>query len=358
MQIRTFRAPTISEALEQVKRELGRDAIILGNRKVSVSADESGIEVTAAIEQEGCSQPMNPDISGEIQEIKSLLSLLISSKDYFARIQLEEPLAEIYHSLLMRGLDERQAFVFLRKTILDMPEPTGEKHKIVEAFCRQVIEKIKFSRPFSTGASHKSGGRIFAFVGPTGVGKTTTLAKLAAHIKLKRRKSVGIISIDTYRIGAVDQLRTYASILEVPFIVAQGREDFNRARISLRERDVILVDTIGKNYLQREHTHDLQSVFSDTPGVNHLLVLSATAKDVDLRQTLQHFQTMNVNSLIFTKVDETLNHGCMINQLLRFPHAVSYFGTGQRVPEDIETATQKRLLMFLFPPGNGTSGKE
>ena len=118
------------------------------------------------------------------------------------------------------------------------------------------------------------------------------------------------------------------------------------------------MDTIGKNYLQKDRIGDLQAIFADTPGVSHLLVLSATAKDVDLRQTIQHFQSVNIQSLIFTKVDETLTHGCMINQLLRFPHAVSYFGTGQRVPEDIETATQKRLLMFLFPSGNGSGGKE
>lgn len=358
MQIRTFRAVTISEALDQVKKELGHEAIILGNRKINLPGNEAGIEVTAAVEQESRTESPDPEIYSEIKEIKSLLSLLISSKDYFARIQLEEPLAEIYHSLLMRGLDERQAFVFLRKTLLEMEEPSAEKHRIVEAFCRQVIEKVKFARAFSTGTSPKSTGRIFAFVGPTGVGKTTTLAKLAALIKIKRRKSVGIISIDTYRIGAVDQLRTYANILEVPFMVAQSRAELNKARISLQSKDVILVDTIGKNYLHKDQVRDLKSAFSDTSGVNHFLVLSATAKDVDLRQTIQHFQSVNIHSLIFTKVDETLSHGCMINQLLRFPHAVSYFGTGQRVPEDIETATQKRLLMFLFPPGNGSSGKE
>jgi flagellar biosynthesis protein FlhF len=348
----------MSEALDQIKRELGQDAILLGNRKISLPGNASGIEVTAAVEQESRTEPVHPEVLSDIREIKSLLSLLISSKDTFARIQLEEPLAEIYHGLLMRGLDERQAFVFLRKTLLEMGEPSAEKSRIVEAFSRQVVNKIKFSRPFSSGASQKSAGRIFAFVGPTGVGKTTTLAKLAALIKLKRGKSVGIISIDTYRIGAVDQLRTYANILEVPFIVAQSKAQFNQAKATLGNRDFILVDTIGKNYLQKGHIGDLESIFADTPGVSHLLVLSATAKDLDLKHTIQHFQGVNIQSLVFTKVDETLSHGCMINQLLRFPHAVSYLGTGQRVPEDIETATQKRLLMFLFPSGNGSSGKE
>jgi len=358
MQIRIFRAATIAEALDQVKKELGHEAIILGNRKIRLPGDVAGVEVTAAVEQESRPGPAHPEITSDIKEIKSLLSLLISSRDTFARIQLEEPLSEIYHSLLMRGLDERQAFVFLRKTLLDMGESSADRKSLIEAFGRNVVEKIKFARPFSATSSSRSTGRIFAFVGPTGVGKTTTLAKLAALIKIKRSKTVGIISIDTYRIGAVDQLRTYAEILGIPFVVAQSRSDFNKARASLGGRDFILVDTIGKNYLRREHVRDLQSVFADTPDVNHLLVLSATAKDADLRQTIQHFQPVNIQSLIFTKVDETLTHGCMINQLLRFPHAVSFLGTGQRVPEDIETATQKRLLMFLFPQGNGSIGKE
>ncbi len=358
MQIRIFRAATIAEALDQVKKELGHEAIILGNRKISLPGDVAGVEVTAAVEQESRPGPAHPEITSDIKEIKSLLSLLISSRDTFARIQLEEPLSEIYHSLLMRGLDERQAFVFLRKTLLDMGESSADRKSLIEAFGRNVVEKIKFARPFSAASSSRSTGRIFAFVGPTGVGKTTTLAKLAALIKIKRGKTVGIISIDTYRIGAVDQLRTYADILGIPFVVAQSRSDFNKARASLGGRDFILVDTIGKNYLRREHVRDLQSVFADTPEVHHLLVLSATAKDADLRQTIQHFQPVNIQSLIFTKVDETLTHGCMINQLLRFPHAVSFLGTGQRVPEDIETATQKRLLMFLFPQGNGSIGKE
>lgn len=358
MQIRIFRAATIAEALDQVKKELGHDAIILGNRKIRLPGDVAGIEVTAAVEQESRAEPAEPEITSDIREIKSLLSLLISSRETFARIQLEEPLSDIYHSLLTRGLDERQAFVFLRKTLLETKGPSVDKKSLAEAFSRNVVEKIKFVRPFSASSLSRAAGRIFAFVGPTGVGKTTTLAKLAALIKIKRGKSVGIISIDTYRIGAVDQLRTYAGILEIPFMVAQSRSEFNKARATLSGKDVILVDTIGKNYLRREHIGELQTIFADTPGVNHLLILSAAAKDADLRQTIQHFQPVNIQSLIFTKVDETLTHGCMINQLLRFPHAVSYLGTGQRVPEDIETATQKRLLMFLFPPGNGSSGKE
>jgi flagellar biosynthesis protein FlhF len=140
--------------------------------------------------------------------------------------------------------------------------------------------------------------------------------------------------------------------------VAQNKKEFEKAREQLGDRDLIMVDTIGKNFLRKDHVRDLQDAFSNCGDTHHFLVLSATAKDNDLRQTIFHFGPMDVGSIIFTKVDETLSHGCIINQLLRFPYALSYLGIGQRVPEDIELATHKRLLSLLFPSGTGTTRKE
>jgi flagellar biosynthesis protein FlhF len=357
MQLKTYRAPTIRQALDLVKRELGEDAIILGNRKIAVSETETQVEVTAAVEQMALSAPPQ-EMFGDIREIKDLLSLLISSKDYFARLQLEEPVNILYHSLLARGLDEKHCFVLLKKVLTELKDSPVNRQKVVEHFGKLLLDRIRFSRPFSNHSSVKHGQKVFAFVGPTGVGKTTTLAKLAAHVRLKRGLRVGLISLDTYRIGAVDQLRTYANILGLPMMVAQNKQEFGKALASLGNQDVVLVDTIGKNFLASQQVQDLQQTFSDSDNVQHFLVLSATAKDEDLKQTVQHFRPLSVHSLIFTKLDETSSHGCVINQLIRFPHAVSYFGTGQRVPEDIELATQKRLLALLFPFGNGSVGKE
>ncbi len=357
MQLRTYRAPTIRQALDLVKRELGEEAIILGNRKIAVSETETQVEVTAAIEQAVQAVPQ-PEMSGDIREIKDLLSLLISSKDYFARLQLEEPVNTLYHSLIARGLDEKHCFVLLKRVLTDMSDTPINRQKVVEQFGKLLLDRVRFTRPFSNHSSAKHGQKVFTFVGPTGVGKTTTLAKLAAHVRLKRGLRVGLVSLDTYRIGAVDQLRTYASILGVPLVVAQNKAEFGKALASLKNQDVVLVDTIGKNFLGQQEVLELQQTFADTDNVQHFLVLGATAKDEDLKQTVQHFRLLNVQSLIFTKLDETSSHGCVINQLLRFPHAVSYFGTGQRVPEDIELATQKRLLALLFPFGSGSIGKE
>lgn len=354
MQVKTFKAPTMEKALALVKKELGPDAIILSSRKVGGSG-EPMFEVSAARDQQTAVAAADPGLTDEIRdgvrEIKSFLSLLISSKERLADFHGDEPLAELYHSLLVRGLDERQAFLLLKKAISDLNGDHSDGTRILSAFCRHFAAGISCARPFRI-LSNSTGPAVFTFLGPTGVGKTTTLAKLAAYLKLKRRIDLGVISLDTYRIGAVDQLQTYTRILEVPLSVAQSKAELTDAMNELRHCDAVLVDTTGRNYLNREHVHVLQSLFQDRRKFTHFLVLAATAKDEDLKRTILHFREMDINSLIFTKLDETVHHGCMLNQLLRFNYPISYMGMGQRVPEDIELATPKRLLSFVLPAGD------
>jgi flagellar biosynthesis protein FlhF len=363
MQIRTFQAATMNEAVQRVKKELGPDAVILGNRKITVSPSQTLIEITAAIEPEQKPfSPASPAPSGDVQvqedlhEIKGLLSMLISSKGYFSQLQLQEPLAQIYHNLLMRGLDEKHTFIALKKTVARMKGTDLERKRIIAGFCQQLLEKITVATPFRDIAAAKP--EVFTFVGPTGVGKTTTLAKLAAYLKIKRGLEVGIVSVDTYRIGAVDQLQTYAEILDVPLLVAQSSAEVQESIHKFRRTDVVLVDTVGKNFLQRDHVANMQETFAGCGQLQHFLVVSAAAKDEDLRQTIRQFRSFGIHSLIFTKIDETLTPGSMINQLLRFPFPVSYVGTGQRVPEDLEPASRKLLLELLFPLEKTTQERE
>jgi flagellar biosynthesis protein FlhF len=282
--------------------------------------------------------------------------MLISSKEHLAEFHEDHAVAEIYHSLLVHGFDEKQAFILIKKALSNLNGYPTDKRRIFDSFCRQFLTKTGCAKPLRV-ISNTSGSSVFTFLGPTGVGKTTTLAKLAAHLKLKRQIELGIISLDTYRIGAVDQLQTYAAILEVPFKVAQNKAELTKALKDLSYCDTVLIDTTGRNYLNYEHVRCLQSTFQNGGKFGHFLVLSATAKDEDLRQTILHFRGMDINSLIFTKIDETVHLGCMLNQLVRFNYPISYIGTGQRVPEDIELVTQKRLLSFLLPVGNRTEQK-
>jgi flagellar biosynthesis protein FlhF len=351
----------MEKALALVKKELGPDAIILSSRKGAGSPGEPVFEVSAARDQHPDQPPpvltdgaaLTAELRDEVRDIKSFLSLLISSKDHLTDIKEDQALAELYHSLLVRGFDEKQAFILLKKAVSDPSGYPVDSSHVFDSFCRHFIAKTSCAKPLRT-ISSSNGPSVFTFLGPTGVGKTTTLAKLAAHLKLKRRIDLGIISLDTYRIGAVDQLQTYAGILEVPFSVAQSKAELTDALKDLSHCDAVLVDTTGRNYLNHEHVRCLQELFQNCGKFCHFLVLSATAKDEDLKQTILQFRGMDINSLIFTKIDETVHHGCMLNQLVRFNYPISYIGTGQRVPEDIELVTQKRLLSFLMPVGSRT----
>lgn len=366
MQVKTFKASTMDKALAQVKKELGPDAIILSSRKLPPESGNTAFEVTAALDPPPAPGSTAPDDSpgaenasmqmqDDINEIKSFLSLLISSKDYFVQLQTQQPIAEIYHSLLVRGFDEKHIYMLLNRAASDLNGGATDKGRVFEAFCKQFLARIKLSKPFRNLSRSSGSCSVFTFIGPTGVGKTTTLAKLAAYLKIKRLLDVGIISVDTYRIGALDQLQTYANILEVPFCIAQSKSELDQAIQQFNHFDVILVDTTGRNFLHREHVRELRSLFEGDQKPSHFLVLSSTAKDEDLRKTILHFREMDIHSLIFTKLDETIHHGCMLNQLLRFDYPLSYMGVGQRVPEDLEQATQKRILSFLLPVRNKTA---
>ncbi len=358
MQVKTFRAPTISQALEGIRKELGPDAIILSNKKVMDAAGETVVEVMAAVEAgtpgsrdgNGGGDGLGADIQNDLKEIKSFLSMLISSKGYWTQLQLKQPLAEIYHGLLVHGLDEKYTYRLLRNVVSELKSTPTDKTELLNAFCQQLLERIRIHEPFSNPHSGTP-PQCYTFVGPTGVGKTTTLAKLAALLKVRYQLTVAVISIDTYRIGAVDQLQAYTDILELPLLVVQNQAELERSRQQLNNYDVILIDTIGKNYLDRQHVRDMQEVFRDELAFHHFLVLSATAKDEDLAQTIKNFKPLRIGSLVFTKVDETLNHGSMLNQLLRFQKPLSYLGTGQRVPEDIVRPSRKQMLSLLFPSG-------
>ncbi len=359
MHVKTFQAPSMQEVLDQVRRDLGPDAILLGNRKVPGPDGAPWIEISAALdrprEPAGSSPPPPADASSlpvvqdQLEDIRGMLSLLLSSKDVFAQWQLKPPALELVQQMVLRGLDEKNAFEIFRTLVKGANGRSPSKRQLFDAFRSHISDKIRFHDPFDGPVPAGGKPQIYTFVGPTGVGKTTTLAKLAAYLKYKRAQKVGLISLDTYRIGALEQLRTYADILEVPLHVAQCRESLDRAMERLAGCGAILVDTIGRNYLDARYVDDLKAVFRDDAGVHHLLVLSATSKDEDIKNVIRRFRSLSVECLIFTKVDETLTPGSIANPLLRYPYPLSFLGIGQRVPEDLIRATPQRILSFFFP---------
>jgi flagellar biosynthesis protein FlhF len=177
--------------------------------------------------------------------------------------------------------------------------------------------------------------RIVYVAGPTGVGKTTTIAKLAAEQMFNKQRKVGFITSDTYRISAVEQLRTYASILNVPLEVVQSPGDTQRAISRLEECDLIFMDTAGRNYRNELLVSELQSLLAPVENSETFLVMSMTSKSADMVQITEHFSKYGLDKVIFTKMDETGSCGPMFNLLHRFPLKLAYVANGQNVPDDL-----------------------
>jgi flagellar biosynthesis protein FlhF len=204
------------------------------------------------------------------------------------------------------------------------------------------MESIDVLRPDTEGT------KIWAFVGPTGVGKTTTLAKVAAHFRLRENKKISLVTLDTYRIGAIEQLNKYARILRLSLEVAEDAEALKQIIDQQQGQDLLLIDTPGRNPNRREQMEELKEVLTADPRVENHLVLSATTKDTDLGAIVQQFSILPIRSYIFTKIDETAEYTSLFNQLLRYKKPLSYLTNGQKVPEDIEPATKGRVANLVL----------
>jgi len=214
------------------------------------------------------------------------------------------------------------------------PETEYEKLKII------LKEMIHVTKP-------KLQGRI-VLVGPTGVGKTTTIAKLAGRLALVEGKKVGLITVDTYRIGAVEQLKTYADIMNIPFKVVYNMNDMENAIESMSECEVVLIDTTGRSSKNKMQISELRTFVekADTKNIN--LVLSATTKNRDIKYIIEGYQILNYNSIIVTKLDETSTYGSILNILETAKIPLSFVSTGQNVPDDIKELSADALVSLIL----------
>ncbi|MDW0109212.1 flagellar biosynthesis protein FlhF [Sporosarcina aquimarina] len=185
-------------------------------------------------------------------------------------------------------------------------------------------------------------------LGPTGVGKTTTIAKIAARSLIENKRKVGFVTTDTYRIAAIEQLRTYANLLQAPVEVAYTASDFKEALNTLSNKDIVFIDTAGRNYKDKKFIDDLKQLIDFNLEMESYLVLSTTTKESDMRSIVDQFLEFPISQFIFTKLDETGSIGPVINLLRDYNMGIAYFADGQEVPEDLEEATVEKLLTLLL----------
>ena len=193
-----------------------------------------------------------------------------------------------------------------------------------------------------------SSPRIIALVGPTGVGKTTTTAKLAAMYALNRGNKVALITLDIFRVGAVEQLKTYSRIMGIPLEVASTPKELEKAVEKHSACDLIFIDTAGRSHKDKEKLDEMKNFLENKIPIEVYLCLSATTKDRELEEILNRFKIFQISKVVFTKIDESESFGNMVNLLMKDNLQIAYFTTGQRVPEDIEVATSAKLADMIL----------
>lgn len=261
--------------------------------------------------------------------------------------ELERFMKLLYNTMLDNEVNEQYA-----NQIIDEIEKINKQNLPFDYTLANIYQKmiLKFGKPVEISPAQK-GPRVVFFVGPTGVGKTTTIAKIASRLSMGQKKKVVLLTADTYRIAAAEQLRTYANIMEVPFRVIYSTDEIRQAYQDFKDYDFIMVDTAGhshKNEEQKENINQFIHSLDDLAEKEVFLVLSAATKYRDLVNIVDSYMSMTEFALIFTKLDETESLGNLLNIKLRTDAPLSYVTYGQNVPDDIENFNPQKTVKQLL----------
>lgn len=377
MRLKTYIVQNVSEALPMIKRDLGADALILNTKKVKVGGfigffQKEKLEVTAAVEAQPkkkkavTKEPQEPAVAQQaavpVQPnpvaapetsnhhlTGDLINELKGIKQFMMQSMQEDHLPASLKPLNQRLTSQEVTKEIQSEILAKMMLTIGQQPDISSAQIHRMA-KTEIVRLISAHQQQPAvkDPEIICFIGPTGVGKTTTIAKIAADLLLREGKRVGLITSDTYRIAAVEQLKTYAGILNIPIQVVDSAEDLTRAMTELKACDIILMDTAGRNYQQKQYIDDLEALLADKNKIQINLVLSLTSKYEDMKKIIDNFQTIQMDQLLLTKQDETSSSGAILNLIYHYSIPVTYIANGQNVPDDILTATPELIANFVL----------
>ncbi|WP_121661421.1 flagellar biosynthesis protein FlhF [Metabacillus litoralis] len=381
MKVKKYVAPSMQEAMKKIRAEMGNDAVILNSKSIQTGGflglfTKKKIEVIAAVDPDAQvdHQPkketkafvqentvpqtkFNAELANQntpkpvekVADHKPLLDEINELKRLVQTISSDEKM-ELYPEplqLLLQKMIKQDISSSLRTQIMGelLEYWYNEKGNVT---VEQLIKKQQelFASRISNlefgGISYKK--KYINVIGPTGVGKTTTLAKLAAECVLQKKKKVAFITTDTYRIAAIEQLKTYAKILDVPMEVCYTIEDFKEAKKKLSMYDYVFIDTAGRNFLEEKYVSDLEKIIDFNEEMETYLVLAATAKSSDMLAVYEQFSVIPISKLIFTKLDETATRGTLFDVMIKTKKGIAYTTHGQDVPDDIEAATRERIV--------------
>ncbi|MGE5628548.1 MAG: flagellar biosynthesis protein FlhF [Solirubrobacterales bacterium] len=336
MIIKRYIVNNMNEAMIKIKQDLGPEALIISQRKIRKQGimgffSKKVFEVTAALENE---KPITkPDMSftviKEMRDMKEMLNNVISTGN-------SSPVMNELNKLLS-SLDLNERTIAKIVDMYNKMDDTMNQSQKLQTVLRNMVK---------TDSQRKS--RVEILVGPTGVGKTTTIAKLAGRFSLYDKMKVGLITIDTYRIGAVEQLRTYAEIMNLPFKVVMSLKEMEAAVEEMNSCDVILVDTTGRSCKNAMQISELRAYISRINADSIYLVMSCTTKNSDIDIITKGYKELDYNGVILTKLDETSTYGSILNILESSGKPLSYVTTGQNVPDDIRILSKDEISKIIL----------
>jgi len=362
MQIKKFEAENMAEALRLVKQEFGSEAVILSakslEKKMGVFGHmkRPGVEVTAA--KDTLYPEPEKTSSGKIRKFKNpgnkksligtfcggIMALKNKPNDIFQSHDRE--LANLKQQMLSQDVEESIILKLIEKVNRIVPSKKSLKDNELKLCLIHVLKEMGVTaEPVRIEPGKR---KVIAFMGPAGVGKTTTIAKLAAIQAIKMKKQVALITLDNYRIGGIDQLKIYAKIIGIPIEVASTGKEFKECLKRLKDKDLVLIDTAGMSQTNEYQFNELRIFFNKVRCVETCLLLSAATKENDLVDILAKFKVFSISKLLFTKLDESTSYGNIFNQLIRSKIPVSYFTNGQQVPGDIENATLEKMVDLII----------
>ncbi|MCU6707120.1 flagellar biosynthesis protein FlhF [Paenibacillus sp. J5C_2022] len=283
-------------------------------------------------------------IINEIRELRDYMKKL-SKSGAFAQTY-SESIAALQNRLLEQEVEQRWIDE-LAEALQQEEQSRGEILTQREAWALAYDWFSAKLKPF-TNEGIREDTRVIQFVGPTGVGKTTSIAKLAAEQSIKHGRKIGFITSDTYRIAAVEQLRTYANILDAPMEVVFSPADLTKAYKALEDRDLILMDTAGRNYRSELHVSEVNSLLHSSEQSEIILVLSLTGKFKDMTLLADRFKKYGIRKAIFTKCDETVVYGAIFNLVMEYELLPTHIASGQTVPDDIAPFHSKSYVEMLL----------